>query len=200
MSLRLGQIPNIVVSSSEAAEKFLKTHDTVFIGRPNLKASKYFSYGSKRLVYVDYGPYWRNMRKVCTLHLLSVLKVESFTPLREQEVELVARSLKKTSMVVDLSEVVEGLLQDIVFKIVLGGIGSKDGKHDLKGPVQEGMKLIGTFNVAEYVPWLRPLDLQVWTGLHGSSFSLSLSLSLSLELKSKGIQFWKSVCYLNLIR
>ena len=80
----------------------------------------------------------------------------------------------------DLSEVVQGLLQDIVFKIVLAGTGNKYGKHDLKGLVQEGMRLIGMFNIVDYVAWLGPLDLQVWTGLW--------------------IQFWKSVCYLNLIR
>ena len=87
--------------------------------------------------------------------------VESFTLLRKREVELVARSLKKVSMVMDLSEVVQGLLQDIVFKIVLAGTGNKYGKHDLKGLVQEGMRLIGMFNIVDYVAWLGPLDLQV---------------------------------------
>ncbi|KAL7178752.1 hypothetical protein ACSBR1_042164 [Camellia fascicularis] len=37
---QLGNIPTIVVSSSRAAELFLKTHDTVFASRPNIQAAK----------------------------------------------------------------------------------------------------------------------------------------------------------------
>ncbi|TQE11381.1 hypothetical protein C1H46_002944 [Malus baccata] len=47
MSIRLGLVPTIVVSSPKAAELFLKTHDTVFSSRPKLQAAEYISYGIK---------------------------------------------------------------------------------------------------------------------------------------------------------
>ena len=43
MSLRLGHVPTIVVSSPQAAELFLKTHDTIFASRPKLQFAKYIA-------------------------------------------------------------------------------------------------------------------------------------------------------------
>ncbi|KAK7314530.1 hypothetical protein VNO77_33056 [Canavalia gladiata] len=162
MTLRLGQIPLVVVSSPEAAELFLKTHETVFTSRPKREASKYLSYGYKGMIFAEYGAYWRQMRKVCTLQLLSASKVESFAPLRKREVDAMVNLVKKASTVgevVNLSEVVTGLLEEIVYKMVLGC--SKDDMFDLKGLVQEALLIAGKFNVADFVPWLGVLDLQV---------------------------------------
>lgn len=163
MSLRLGQVPTVIVSSSESAQHFLKSHDVVFASRPILEASKYFGYGSKGLVFSEYGPYWRQMRKVCTLQLLSASKVESFAPLRKRELELAVKSVQERAArgeVLDLSMVVHNVVEDIVYKMVLGC--SKHDEFDLKGLIQNGMNITGAFNLADYVPWLGSLDLQVY--------------------------------------
>nr|GMD21308.1 cytochrome P450 CYP736A12-like [Ipomoea batatas] len=72
MYLRFGFVDNIVVSSPQAAELFLKTHDLVFANRPPNEAAKYISYDQKNLSFSQYGPYWRSMRKLCTLQLLNM--------------------------------------------------------------------------------------------------------------------------------
>ncbi|MBA0700391.1 hypothetical protein Goari_026752, partial [Gossypium aridum] len=59
MSIRLGNVPTIVVSSPEAAKLFLETHDVVFASRPKLQFADYVSYGNKGLVFAPYGSYWR---------------------------------------------------------------------------------------------------------------------------------------------
>ncbi|XP_012574760.1 cytochrome P450 750A1-like [Cicer arietinum] len=179
MSLRLGLVPTIVVTSPELAELFLKTHESNFASRPKIEASKYLSYGNKGLVFSQYGPYWRNMRKVCTLQLLSVMKVESFAPLRKNEVERMVELVKKKERVgevVNISEIVEGVLEEIVYKMVLGC--SKDDMFDLKGLVKEIMLLAGKFNFADFVPWIGVLDLQ---GLRRSFKRTSKALDKMLE-------------------
>ncbi|KAK7314527.1 hypothetical protein VNO77_33053 [Canavalia gladiata] len=161
MSLRLGQAPTLVLTSPEAVELFLKTHETVFKSRSKREAYKYLSYGYKGMIFAEYGAYWRQMRKVCTLQLLSASKVESFASLRKREVEAMVKSVKKASTmgeVVNLSEVVMGLLEEIVYKMVLGR--SKDNKFDLKGLVKEALDMTGKFNIADFVPWLGVLDIQ----------------------------------------
>lgn len=182
MSLRLGQVPHVVVSSSEAAEDFLKAHDAVFASRPRLEASKYFGYGSKGLAFSEYGPYWRYMRKVCTLRLLTASKVDSFAPLRKRELELAVKSLQESAaakegeVVVDLSEVVHNVVEEIVYKMVLGS--SKHDEFDLKGLIQNAMNLTGAFNLSDYVPWLRAFDLQ---GLNRSYKRISKALDEVME-------------------
>jgi len=161
MSLQLGQVPAIIVSSSKAAELFLKTHDINFASRPRIQGTDIISYGSKGLAFSEYGPYWRSVRKLCALKLLSSLKVEMFGPIRKEELGGVIKSLEKAALVgevVNISEVVENLIQEIVYKMILG---PKCEKFDLKSLIKEGMVIIGTFNLADYVPWLGAFDFQV---------------------------------------
>jgi len=162
MSLQLGQVPTIVISSSKAAESFLKTHDINFASRPKIQGAELITYGSKGLAFSKYGPYWRNVRKLCTLKLLSASKVEMFGPIRREELGVLVNTLKKAALVgevVNVSEVVENLIENIVFKMILGR--SKYEQFDLKKSVREAMTLVGAFNLADYVPWLGVFDLQV---------------------------------------
>ncbi|KAJ1403588.1 Cytochrome P450 [Sesbania bispinosa] len=161
MSLKLGQVPTIVVSSPEIAELFLKTHDIVFASRPITQATKYLGYGSKGLVFSEYGSYWRNMRKLCTTHLLTASKVEMFAPLRREELSVFVKSLEKAATsheVVNISEKVGELIENIVYKMILGR--SKDDRFDLKGLIQETLHLVGAFNLGDFIPWVGAFDLQ----------------------------------------
>ncbi|KAJ1376177.1 Cytochrome P450 [Sesbania bispinosa] len=162
MSLQLGQVPTIVVSSSNAAESFLKTHDIVFASRPKVQASELMSYGSKGMAFSEYGPYWRGVKKLCTSQLLSPSKIDLFAPIRREEIGLAVKSLEKSAalgQVVNLSEVVENLIEDIVYNMILGR--SKYDQFDLKRLIQEATRLVGAFNLADYVPLLGAFDLQV---------------------------------------
>ncbi|KAJ1376178.1 Cytochrome P450 [Sesbania bispinosa] len=164
MFLQLGQVPTIVVSSSQAAELFLKTHDVVFASRPKIQACELLLYGSKGLAFSEYGPYWRNMKKLCTLQLLTTSKIELFAPIRREELALVVKSLEKAAavcQVVNLSDIVENLIEDIMYKMMLGR--NRYDQFDLKRLVREALTMEGVFNLADYVPWLGPFDLQGFT-------------------------------------
>ncbi|KAI5435200.1 cytochrome P450 CYP736A12 [Lathyrus oleraceus] len=180
MSLQLGQVPAVVISSSKAAELFLKTHDLVFASRPKIQASEIFSYGSKGLAFSEYGPYWRSVRKLCTLKLVCASKVEKFAPIRKQELGVLVKSLEKAALVgeiVNVSEVVENTIEDIVYKMVLGRC--KYEQFDLKRLVQQSTALVGAFNLADYVPWLGTFDIQ---GLTRSCKKVSRAIDKVLEV------------------
>ncbi|XP_054787772.1 cytochrome P450 CYP736A12-like [Prosopis cineraria] len=162
MSLRLGQVPVTVVSSPEAAELFLKTHDPIFAARAKTQAVDYLFYGSKSIVFSEYGSYWRDMRKMCAQHLLSASKVDLFGPMRREELRIMVKSSLEPAAtigeVVNLSEKVHQLLEDVVYKMVLGR--SKDDQFDIKGLLSSCLSLTGAFNLADFVPWLETFDLQ----------------------------------------
>ncbi|KAJ4849838.1 hypothetical protein Tsubulata_044371 [Turnera subulata] len=147
MSLRLGYVPVIVVSSPQAAELFLKTHDAIFASRPTVQSSLYIYYGTKAMGFTPYGPYWRSVRKFCTLHLLSASKIEYFAPMRREEIALVVGSLREATAA-----------RNMTCKLLFGPSGSKE--TDVKPLIQEALSLTGAFNISDYVPWLAPLDLQ----------------------------------------
>ncbi|KAK9134848.1 hypothetical protein Syun_014178 [Stephania yunnanensis] len=165
MHLRLGLIPTIVASSPQAAELFLKTHDLVFASRPFTQAAMYISYDQKGMSFSKYGAYWRNLRKVCTLELLSSLKIESFKGMRKEEVTLFVESLKEVARghsVVDLSTKVTTLSTDMACRMVLGKkyVEDEAGQRGLHAFVHEGMHLSALPNIADYVPYIGALDLQ----------------------------------------
>ncbi|PRQ51106.1 putative flavonoid 3',5'-hydroxylase [Rosa chinensis] len=78
MFIRLGNVPTIVVSSPKATKLFLKTHDNNFVSRPKSQSSEYLSYGTKGMIFSQYGPYWSHMRKLSMLHFLCQEKMEAF--------------------------------------------------------------------------------------------------------------------------
>ncbi|KAK6150487.1 hypothetical protein DH2020_015419 [Rehmannia glutinosa] len=165
MSLRLGFVPTIVVSSPAGAELVLKTHDLVFASRSTHQASKYISYDQRNIVFAPYGPYWRNMRKLCTLELLSNLKINQFQPMRRAEMEIFVDSLRRAAEkreIVDLSARVSGLSGDMTCLMVFG---RKYADRDLdekgfKAVIQETMQVAAVPNLGDFFPFMGVLDLQ----------------------------------------
>ena len=100
MHLRLGLMPIIVVSSPRTAELFLKTHDLIFACRPPLQAAKHISYEQKGLALSPYGSYWRTIRKICTLELLSSFKINYFQAMRKEELDHLIASIKEARVLV----------------------------------------------------------------------------------------------------
>ncbi|GMI72000.1 TRANSPARENT TESTA 7, CYTOCHROME P450 75B1 [Hibiscus trionum] len=162
MHLRFGLIPVIVVSSPEEAEPFLKTHDLVFASRPPTEASKYITRNQQNLLFSPYGSYWRNMRKMCTLELLSNHKISTFRSMRKQELDLLVRRIREAAAAVDLSSEVTSFSTDIACRMVIGKKFNGDDFNE-KGfgaMIREGMQIAAAFNLADYIPQTRGLDLQ----------------------------------------
>ncbi|XP_058742800.1 cytochrome P450 736A117-like [Vicia villosa] len=64
MLLYFGKVPVLVVSSSDAARKVMKTHDSVFLDRPQRKIFDILLYGSKDMVSCAPSEYWRKIRSI----------------------------------------------------------------------------------------------------------------------------------------
>ncbi|WOG81802.1 hypothetical protein DCAR_0100953 [Daucus carota subsp. sativus] len=165
MSMRFGFVPNIIVSSPEAAKQFLKTHDLNFASRPSLEAAKHISYEEKSLTFATYGPYWRDMRKLCTMELLSNLKISSFQSIRNGELNELVKILKHAAqeqVAVDISTRIQSMSSDVSCQMVFGKkFEDKElDERGFKGVIQEGMKLAVAFNVGDYFPYIGALDLQ----------------------------------------
>lgn len=75
MHLKLGELSVIVVSSPRLAKDIMKTHDLAFANRPEAEATKMASYNYSDIAFSPYGEYWRQIRKVCVVQLLSLKSV-----------------------------------------------------------------------------------------------------------------------------
>ncbi|KAG6660888.1 hypothetical protein CIPAW_03G135900 [Carya illinoinensis] len=127
MHLRLGFVPVIVVSSPQAAELFLKAHDLVFASRPPSSLQ------------TQYGSYWRNIRKMCTLELLSNVKIDSFKSMKNEETGLLVKFIQEAAsncVAVDLSAKVTSLNADMSCRMVFGK------KYEDKDLDEKGFKAV----------------------------------------------------------
>ncbi|KAK4356623.1 hypothetical protein RND71_025594 [Anisodus tanguticus] len=157
MYVRLGLVPTIVTSSADAAEKVLKTYDHIFASKPHHEASQYLSYGQKNLILPKYGAYWRNMRKLFTIH--------AFQSMRKKEVDFLIESLKregKDRVVVDLSAKITSLNTNLTCLMVLGKKYMDEDLHKrgFKAVVQDVIYLATTPNLGDFPPFLGVIDLQ----------------------------------------
>ncbi|KAK1371681.1 Flavonoid 3-hydroxylase [Heracleum sosnowskyi] len=165
MYLRFGFVRNIIVSSPQAAKQFLKIHDINFASRPPHEASKYISYDQRNLSFGAYGPYWRNMRKLCTLELLSSVKINTFKAMRKEELGLLVDSIQdaaREGVAVDLSDKVASMSADISCRMIFGKkyVDNEIDEKGFKVVIQEGMQLAALPNLGNFFPYLSVLDLQ----------------------------------------
>ncbi|KAK4394155.1 cytochrome [Sesamum angolense] len=165
MYMRFGTVHTIIVSSPAAAELFLKKHDLVFANKPHHEASNHLGYEQRNIVFGRYGPYWRNMRKLATLELLSNLKINQFQPMRKAEIDILVSSLKSAAEIgetVDMSVRIASVSADMTCLMVFGRkYADKDlNEEGLKEVMKETMEEAAAFNLGDYFPYLRGLDLQ----------------------------------------
>jgi cytochrome P450 len=168
MFLRLGSVPTVVVSSSETAKQFLKTHDSIFTGRPLMAAGKYLGYNYKVIAMAPCGDHWRQMRKICVSELLSAKRIESFKDVREEEVFAMISSIWEESQrgtrAVNMSKAISALANNIIWRILASRKFSDndlgDNSKGLKDLVSEISVTLGGFNIGDFIPYLDWLDLQ----------------------------------------
>ncbi|XP_059444622.1 cytochrome P450 736A117-like [Corylus avellana] len=157
MLLHFGSIPTLVASSADAAREIMKTHDLIFANRPKSSMSEKLLYNYKDVATAPYGEYWRQMKSISVLHVLSNKRVQSFRAVREEETFLLIENIKQScsSAHVNLSQVLANLTNDVTCRVALGRKHSAgDGGRKFKELLCEFAELLGAPSVGDYIPWL----------------------------------------------
>ncbi|KAL1568306.1 unspecific monooxygenase [Salvia divinorum] len=155
MLIHFGKVPVLIASSAEAAREIMKTQDLIFSNRPKLSIPARLFYNNRDVAFAPYGEYWRRIRSICVLHLLSSKRVQSYRGVREEETSLMVEKIRRlgaSSKPVNLSDVMSSLANDVICRVALGkkyGLGS-----NFKEILAEYRVLVRTVPLWEYIPWL----------------------------------------------
>ncbi|KAH6814707.1 hypothetical protein C2S51_023725 [Perilla frutescens var. frutescens] len=161
MHLKLGEVDTIVVSSPEIAKEVLKDNDPAFAARHESMVLEIFVYDYLDVVFGRYGDYWRQMRKICTVELLSAKNVRSFGSIRKDEVSHLVESLRLSARnPVNLSEEIFSMMSSITSRAAFGRV-CKD-KNALIKIVRDAMKLGAGFVFQDYFPSSKIASVLSW--------------------------------------
>ncbi|XP_007022417.2 PREDICTED: cytochrome P450 71D10 [Theobroma cacao] len=151
MHLQLGEVPSIVISSPEIAKEVLKDHATTFAQRPYLLASRIMSYDSVGIIFSPYGNYWKQLRKISTMELLSPSRVQSFQFIREEEVSALIKTISlNEGSPINLSEKIFSMTYGITSRAAFGK--KSKGQEEFIRIITETTKLAGGFCLADMYP------------------------------------------------
>ncbi|KAJ1407084.1 Cytochrome P450 [Sesbania bispinosa] len=167
MHVWFGSNPVVVGSSVYMAKAFLKTHDATIAGRPKFAAGKYTTYNYSDITWSQYGPYWRQARKMCLMELFSAKRLESYEYIRKQELHAFLNELfKSANKTILLKDHLSDLSLNVISRMVLGKKYTEKSENTIISPeefkkmLDELFLLNGVLNIGDFIPWINFLDLQ----------------------------------------
>ncbi|KAL6193025.1 hypothetical protein ACLB2K_034110 [Fragaria x ananassa] len=166
ISLQLGQVTTVVVSSASLAKEILRTHDHVFCNRTVPDAVTSYNHCEYSMVWLPVSDRWRNLRKICNSQLFSPKVLDANQANRRVKVqELIADicESEKKGVAVNIGtaafKTTLNLMSRTIFSVDLDNPSSETAR-ELKETTWGIMEEIGKPNVADYFHFLRKLDPQ----------------------------------------
>lgn len=166
MSLKLGRITTIVISSSAMAKQVFQTHEQLFSNRPIPDAANADKHSESGMPWLPVASMWKNLRKISNSHLFSAKALDASINLRQEKVLDLLNHVHKSAEAGEAVEIgragfktVLNLLSTTFFDVDLAD-SSSDTARELKDAVWNLMEEMGKPNVADYFPFLRMIDPQ----------------------------------------
>ncbi|KAG8384486.1 hypothetical protein BUALT_Bualt04G0122700 [Buddleja alternifolia] len=172
-TIRLGSQENLVISNWEMAKECFTTHDKVFSDRPTKTATKILAYNFAMFGFAPYGSYWREMRKIVTLQLLSHRRIDMLRHIRASEVQTSLKELydlwasredKKNGLLVDMKKWFGDLTLNAAVRMVGGkrfvGASEETETRSQQRVMRDFVYYFGVFVISDAIPLLGWMDIQ----------------------------------------
>ncbi|KAK8602268.1 hypothetical protein V6N12_052082 [Hibiscus sabdariffa] len=166
LSIQLGSLYTVVVSSEAMAKEVLQKQDLVFYNRTVVDAVRVCQFSEFGLVFMPVSPLWRTFRKVCVIHLFSNLKLDANQYLRREKIHELIGNVRKSSLEGEAIDVGQAAF-DATLNLLSNTIFSMDLVDPNSSHAQEFRTTVcgisheaGIPNMADYFPLLRKFDPQ----------------------------------------
>ncbi|KAJ7944375.1 Cytochrome P450, partial [Quillaja saponaria] len=174
-TIRLGSYKALVLSSWEMARECFTVHDKVFSDRPSITASKLLCYDFAMFGFAPYGSYWREMRKITTIELLSNHRIDLLRHKRVSELDREIAALyslwsskgcPKRGILMNMKK----WFGDLTYNVALSMVGGKryfgasadcaeSEATRFQKVTRDFIYLFGVFMMSDAIPFLGWLDI-----------------------------------------
>lgn len=165
VTVRLGAMTTVVVSSPAAAREMYKEHDEALAGRMVYESMRYERANEGSIITAQPGVEWRMLRRLCTTGFFAAARLDALQGVRSRCVAGLLRRADDAGgsgrSVVDLGRLLFLTAFNHTGNLVLSRdlLDSKEGNEFFYHAGQI-MEIVGRPNVADFVPALRRLDPQ----------------------------------------
>ncbi|XP_049344291.1 6,7,8-trihydroxycoumarin synthase-like [Solanum verrucosum] len=162
-SLKIGSVTMVVISSAKLAKEVTQIQDLTFCSRPSFVGQQKVSYNGTDICFSPYNDYWREIRKICVVHLFSLKKVQLFRPIREDEVSRMIKKISQqaaASQITNLSNIVTSLTSTMICRYAFG-IRYDEEAHEKRRfdeHLAMSQEMAATFFVSDNFPLLGWMD------------------------------------------
>ncbi|XVF52765.1 hypothetical protein PTKIN_Ptkin05aG0044800 [Pterospermum kingtungense] len=164
MSLQLGSLTTVVLSSEEMAKEVMQKHDLTFSNRTVVDAARACQHHEVGLAWIPVSPLWRTLRKVCNMHIFTRQKLDANRYLRRKKIQELIANVHNSCQTGEAINIGQAAF-DTTINLLSSTIFSKD-LVDPNSPIaQEVRKTVwgileeaGKPNLADYFPMLRKID------------------------------------------
>eukprot|EP01018_Ginkgo_biloba_P017238 Gb_30745 [translate_table: standard] len=162
MAFSLGSTPAIITSDPAVARELLSS--PCFADRPLKQSAQQLMFG-RAIGFAPNGEYWRLLRRISSAHLFAPRRIAAHEPGRQADSLAMLSAIQNeywSNGAVKLRRHLQAAALNNIMGSVFGRrldvcMESAEARN-VREMVEEGFKLLGAFNWADHLPWLRPLD------------------------------------------
>ncbi|XP_075640071.1 geraniol 8-hydroxylase-like [Castanea sativa] len=196
MSLKLGQITSVVVSSATMAKEVLQTHDQFLSNRTIPDCIRAHNHQNFGLPWLPVSTQWRVLRKICNSELFAIKILDSNQHFRRKKVQELLSEVHKSSLAGDTVDIGRAafkttlnLLSNTILSMDLADPNS-DTARVYKEIVWNIMEEAGKQNLGDYFAILKKVDIQgIWQRM---TIYFGKMLDLFDGIVNQRLQFRKS--------
>ncbi|XP_047320835.1 cytochrome P450 76T24-like [Impatiens glandulifera] len=163
MSLKLGSLTTIVVSSPETAQIILQKNDRICSGRQVSDISQILEHNKLYSVFfISTTTQWRTLRKISKEHIFSQPQMDAKQGMRLKKVEELIAFVRRSNAVKigDAAFTTTlNLLSDMFFSMNLAHYDSNFSR-EFKDHIGIALEIAGTPNLSDFFPIFRLVDVQ----------------------------------------
>ncbi|KAH6836759.1 hypothetical protein C2S53_007825 [Perilla frutescens var. hirtella] len=166
MSIHLGSLYTVIISSPAVAKEILQKHGQVFSGRTIAQAVHACDHDKISMGFLPVETTWREMPKICREQIFSHHSLEASEGLRQQKLQQLLDYAQKCcdgGRAVDIREAAFittlNLMSATLFSTQATEFES-EVTREFKEIIEGVATIVGVANFADYFPMLKPFDLQ----------------------------------------
>nr|XP_023926620.1 geraniol 8-hydroxylase-like [Quercus suber] len=166
MTLKLGSITTIVISSPNIAKEALQKNDQAFSSRTIPNMAQIFDHHKVSMGWMPTNSHWRNLRKACVMEIFALQRLEATQALRQTKVQELLDYINqscKSGAPIDVGQVVFttalNAISNTFVSIDLAQYGS-NLSHEFQHLVYCLAQEAGKPNLADFFPALSLVDPQ----------------------------------------